>query len=166
MAATIAESLIISGPSSNLSVGGTVSAAGVATLSSGASLGAALNFTGTAAIQEAGTERGRIDTGVFVWGATFKGTTPVGGIVTRNGVGLYGVNVAGTATYNIGRIDSNNVVQLGDSASGIFASVGFKGATLFPAGSVANNGIVCADDAGRLVYYSNGSRYRLTGTAF
>jgi hypothetical protein len=105
--------LTITPTGGDTSITGTLAVSSTLAITGVTSLAAALNFTGTAAIQESGTERGRISGGVLAWGTTVVGTAAAGGIVTKNGVGLYGVNGAGASTHNLIRILSTNDVLIG-----------------------------------------------------
>jgi hypothetical protein len=91
------------------------SSAGVARIGAGNVAGAYIRF------DTEDIERGRISGGVLAWGTTVVGTTPAGGVVTKNGVGLYGANAAGTDTSPLISLNGSDQTQI--NANGRFLAL-------------------------------------------
>lgn len=104
---------------------------------------------------------------VFAWGTTVTTGAASGDVVLKNTAAIRGVNAGGDTALTMIRVDANNVVQLGQPASGVYTAVGAKAAADLPAGGSNNSGVLLVDTAnGRLIYYVGANRYYLTGTSF
>jgi fibronectin-binding autotransporter adhesin len=118
--------------------------------------------------QTGAAERGRItDGGIFAVGTTVVGTTPAGGIVTKNAVGFYGVNTAGTDTQELVYLDANNIPQLGTATGSAGVKIPRVTAANLQAAAASRDGVLILDTTNLvLCYYINGQRFRLAGTSF
>lgn len=91
----------------------------------------------------------------------------VGELVLGNNMYLRASNAASSTTSKLIGLDVNSIVQIGEPGTGQFASLGGRPAASLNAGQSALDGCVTQDTTNnRLVYYSGGNRYYLTGTAF
>lgn len=107
----------------------------------------------------------RVSNGVLLVGTTVTDGAASGDVVMASTQSLRSVNAAGTSSVSIITLDSNDDVSVG--GFGRLVGVGYFGNASFPAGGASRNGKVAIDSTNnRLVFYSGGSRYYVTGTAF
>jgi hypothetical protein len=136
--------------------------------STNVSLSGFLNFTGTAAIKEAGTERGRIVSGALRWGTT-AALGAAGEIVVANNKRI-GCITKGGATFMGMQADPDtdfllNLNTGGTSGSGGFVRLPFT--TVIPSASTLMDGVLLGDaNTKQAVYYIGGQRMYLSGTTF
>lgn len=88
--------------------------------------------------------------------------------VFANAKALRGVTAAGTSTHPLVRLSSTDRLELGGGYAGTVYPVilGLAAASLQVASAAANGSIALDTTNNRLVYYSGGARYYLTGTSF
>jgi hypothetical protein len=101
--------------------------------------------------------------------ALFTATAAVfsGSINMPNNTALYALNNTSTQYFRLIQMDANNVVQVGDQTNGKFVSHGQTAVGSLPAAGPTVNGVMAIDGTNnRFVFYVNGSRYYVTGTAF
>ena len=85
----------------------------------------------------------------------------------KNDVAITAQNNAGTDTLRMMRLTTSNVVEVGDDGKGTLTKLAYGPSANFGAGSANANGIVGVNSTTNdLVYYANGLRYKLTGTAY
>jgi hypothetical protein len=112
-----------------------------------------------------------VETGTLLVGTTISAGAAAGDVVLANGRDLRSVNGGDTGTQQLIGLDSNNIMRLAGAASasntGGYVRIGhFTAVSLSVGISTLNGAIVLDDTNNRLVYYLNGNRYHLTGTAF
>ncbi len=85
----------------------------------------------------------------------------------RNNVAITGLNTAKTFRANLIKMGADDIIDLGNSATGTPTRL-YKGpsANFYP-GSAAMDGVIGVNETlGELVFYVNGQRYRVAGTAY
>lgn len=92
--------------------------------------------------------------------------------VMKNNKALRACNAAGNGTLPFAKIDTNDIVQLGSKSVGNTNPNGMPAiptvvtADISAAGAANNGAIVIEKTLNRLVFYNNGLRYYVAGTAF
>jgi len=80
--------------------------------------------------------------------------------------GLTSLNSAANRP-NLIRLNSDDLCVLGDAANGALTKLSVGASTYFPAGATKYNGVVGVDTTNNwLVYYVNGQRFKVVGTAY
>lgn len=95
-------------------------------------------------------------------GTSVTTSATAGEVVLPNTKALRGVTAAGTDTAALISLTANNVVQVGDGTIVVLVCYGAAQA----ANAIRNGGLMVDSANNRLVYYSGGNRYHLTGTSF
>lgn len=118
-----------------------------------------------------GSERGRIIGGVLAWGTTYVGTVTDGNMTFANEKGLWASNAGGTATFQMISLTSNALTKIGPASgnpwNGGISAISTCTSAELVAGSATLSGVLVINTTdNRLVYYSNGNRYYLSGTSF
>jgi hypothetical protein len=80
--------------------------------------------------------------------------------------GLTGLNSVANRP-NLIRLNSDDLCVLGDASNGALTKLGTASSAYFPAGATKYNGVVGVDTTNNwLVYYVNGQRFKVVGTAY